>query len=53
MAIEDTQLISKIVTEDTQTTVGEGERLSLGGGIQLGWVMLFQNLKLLTTSPWL
>ena len=53
MAEQQTQLISKIVTDDTQTPVGErggggGERsergggeFRWGGGMQQGWEMLY------------
>ena len=56
MAEQETQLISKIVTDNTQTPVGEGGgrgKLRWGGGMQQEWEMLYQNLQLLITAPWL
>ena len=52
MAEQQTQLISKIVTDETQTPVGErggggkevkggGGKFRWGGGMQQGWEMLY------------
>ena len=60
MAEQETQLISKIITDDTRTPEvegGGGERgrgeSSKGQRHVTGMGMLYQNLQLLITAPWL
>ena len=60
MAVQETQLISKMVTDDTEILYlkvriggdgGGGGEFRWGEGMQQGWEMLYLNLQLLITAP--